>query len=56
MDKEFSNTDGELARCIKSRMVHELQQFPSRDHNEAAKDIVREYTRELCLEIINETF
>jgi len=50
---EFSNTDGELARCIKARMRHELQQFP---HNDKAKDIVREYLKELTQEIINEAF
>jgi hypothetical protein len=53
MDKAFSNTDGELARCIKSRMVHELQNFP---RNDQAKAIVREYMRELTAEIINEDF
>lgn len=42
---EFSNTDGELARCIKARMRHELQQFP---HTEESKQIVREYLTELA--------
>ena len=50
---EFSNTDGELARCIKSRMRHELQSLP---RNQQAKEIVREYLRELTQEIINEEF
>lgn len=53
MEREFSSTDGELARCIKSRMRHELAALP---HNEAGKKIVREYLRELTAEIINEAF
>lgn len=50
---EFSNTDAELARCIKARMRHELTKWP---RNEQAKEIVREYLRELTTEIINEEF
>ena len=53
MEREFLNTDGELARCIKSRMVHELNRLP---RNDQAREIVREYLKELTAEIINEEF
>ena len=51
--KEFTNTDAELARCIKSRLRFELEQLPN---NEQSKTIVREYLKELTQEIINEQF
>ena len=50
---EFSNTDAELARCIKSRMRHELQALP---HKKQSKEIVREFMLELTQEIIAEEF
>ena len=53
MTKEFSNTDGELARCIKSRMRAELNNFP---RNDQAKALVREFLKELTQEIIAEDF
>lgn len=54
---EFSNTDAELARCIKSRMRHEFNAMPYKQGREeiAAREI-REYMQELCQEIINEDF
>ena len=55
MEKEFSNTDAELARCIKSRMRHELAAMP-KPNSEEAKAIVREYMEELTREIIAEEF
>ena len=51
---EFSNTDAELARCIKSRLRHELGQLAG--DKEQAKKITREYLTELTQEIINEEF
>jgi hypothetical protein len=51
MEKEFSNTDAELARCIKSRLRYELGLLP---HNKQSEKIVREYILELTREIINE--
>lgn len=53
MSREFTDTDAELSRCIKSRMRHELAALP---HTEQAREIVRQYMRELTAEIINETF
>lgn len=53
MTKEFSNTDGELARCIKARMRHELAAYP---RNAESMAIVRGYIIELTQEIINEEF
>jgi hypothetical protein len=53
MEKEFTDTDGELARCIKSRMRHELAILP---RNDTARELVREYLRELTAEIIAEEF
>lgn len=47
---EFTNTDAELARCIKSRIRHELGQLPSGD---LSLKIVREYMTDLTQEIIN---
>lgn len=52
--QEFSNTDAELARCIKSRMRHELNGLSLT--NPQAKKEVREYLLELTQEIINEEF
>lgn len=46
---EFTNTDAELTRCIKSRLRHEYNTLPN-------KDAVREYVMELVSEIINEEF
>jgi hypothetical protein len=53
MTKEFTDTDGELARCIKSRLRYELNQLP---HNKQSEKIVREFMLELTHEIINEPF
>ena len=54
---EFSNTDSELARCIKSRMRHELGQIAhsAKQHKEA-EAIVRAFITELCADIISEEF
>ena len=50
MIKEFSDTDAELARCIKSRMRHEYYSG-IKDEKE-----IRLFLIELCGEIIEENF
>lgn len=53
MNKEFSDTDAELARCIKSRMRFEMGGLPNRAES---KDAVRNFMLELVKEIISEEF
>lgn len=54
MTQEFSNTDAELARHIKSRILHELNGFPAKRRNDLILGEVRRYMIDLCTEIINE--
>lgn len=57
-EREFSNTDAELARCIKSRMREELGQFliTTKEGRDLARSIVREHMLDLTREIIEEDF
>lgn len=55
MNQEFSNTDAELARCIKSRIKHELNAITgNKDKQTVVLPAIKTYLLELVTEIINE--